>query len=198
VVYKKKGVFMATAKRVGKKVTKKLISKTKRRMPTPKTRKLSVKKRHTAKTSAKTINKIVVKARVAKKKSVITKAVLAKKIKGYASDSVGLRFEQDVIAYYAKHGWKCTPRVKKFGREFDIVGTKSDGFDDEILVVECKKKKRVTPGDVLSFIAKADKYNRSASVEIQAVIAYTGELPRDAQQAAKSAKTRVRFKHFYS
>lgn len=163
----------------------------------PKNRKKSLlsldDKKKNPKNRRKTINRIKPSF---KKKTKNSKSVLEKKIKGYASDAAGLRFEQDVITYYAKRGWKCTPRVKKFRREFDIVGLKTDFLDEEILVIECKNKQRVTAGDVLSFIAKVDIFTRNTDNNVQAIIAYTGELPRDAERAAKSAKVKIKFKRF--
>jgi hypothetical protein len=180
---------VAKAKKTVKKVQKTTSNKRRNNA-------LILKKPRIAKSATKTATNVKTNSKLIKKRSTNSKAVLEKKIKGYASDAAGLRFEQDVIAYYAKHGWLCKPRVKKFGREYDIVGTKEDYVDEEILVVECKNKQRVTAGDVLSFIAKANKFNNAMDTEIQAIIAYTGELPRDAQQAAKSAKTRIKFKRF--
>ncbi|MDA1348199.1 MAG: hypothetical protein O3A47_04940 [Chloroflexi bacterium] len=113
-----------------------------------------------------------------------SRKLLAAKARGHAADAKGLRFESTVQGYYAKPGWRTHLRKRLVGREFDLVVLTHDDWGTEVtLLVECKDKQRVTPSDVLAFLAKLQKlYEKYSDSQMEAVMAYTGELPKDARE----------------
>lgn len=125
--------------------------------------------------------------------------LLAAQARGHAADAKGLRFEQKVSTYYAKQGWRMQARVLLVGREFDLGGTKKDLLSEENIFIECKDKARVTPSDVLAFLAKLKKLDdRWPEMTAKAVLAHTGELPKDARDAARASPIPIGFKKFLS
>ena len=68
---------------------------------------------------------------------------------GYKSQLKGLRFEQNVMNYYSKNGWRrIQGRFRKYGMEFDIYGEKED---------ECRMFLVSEKGDKVTELAADDK-----------------------------------------
>lgn len=132
------------------------------------------------------------------KKLTDTKAQLKKRLLGAKSDSSGLRYEQIVSNYFIKKGWSPRNRVRKYGYEYDLYAEKSEMFETEYLVVECKCKDRVSAKDVVRFINKVDLVYRHLpeilmnKPPLYAYLCYSGEVDKDASAVAKSHKPSVR------
>jgi Holliday junction resolvase-like predicted endonuclease len=110
------------------------------------------------------------------------------RIKGYASQAKGLRYEQKVANYLSEKGWhNIKHRVYKYGREYDIEAKQEDFLAVAYLIVECKDKNRVSARDVISFYNRAkvyyDKLQTSmfSEPDFRAYLCYSGEIDKEAE-----------------
>lgn len=122
--------------------------------------------------------------------------------RGHAADAKGLRFELEVSNYYAKQGWELEGRHKFEGFEIDLLGKKEVVGGKDCLIVECKDKANVTAAEVLRFMRKASAYRQSMPAlfglrdQLDAIIAHTGTVSKDAVEAAKTHDPPIVFRHF--
>lgn len=146
---------------------------------------------------AKPRSKPIVK-KAGHKKSVTIKAQLEKRLLGAKSDATGLRYEQTVANYFIRRGWSPRSRVRKYGYEYDLYAERSETFDVDYLVVECKCKGRVSAKDVVRFINKVDAVHKHlpeilfGKPPLYAYLCYTEEVDKDASAVAKSHKPSVK------
>lgn len=115
-----------------------------------------------------------------------------RKIKGYKSHIKGLYFEDKVLNYFYRKGWKVSKRRKDIipPREIDVFGVIDLPPPKKYLLVECKDKEIVTANDVIKFINKVDdfkmKYGYSHTFHnVFAVMAYTNKVDREAKKVAQ-------------
>ena len=136
-----------------------------------------------------------------------TKASLDKQKRGYKAVIKGKDFEKKIGAFLSKQGYKIDyekPICKGSKEKFDVFGIIYDELGyEEYCIVECKDKPRVTATDVLHFMSKLREfykrlpaYDFDDKPEVVGLFAYTGELPRDARNAAKGFKPPIKFKKF--
>lgn len=131
-------------------------------------------------------------------KSAATKAQLAKRLLGAKSDAVGLRYEQTVANYFTRKGWSPRHRVRKYGYEYDLYAERSETFDVDYLVVECKCKGKVSAKDVVRFINKVDAIYKNLPERLfdkpplYAYLCYSEEYDKDASAVAKRNKPSIK------
>jgi len=125
-----------------------------------------------------------------------------RQVQGYRSEIKGLRFEQKVASYFSKKGWNITIRKPLYGGEIDIYGEQEDLFSGKsYLLVECKDKEHVSAKDVMHFMKKVTDFHNHQPIDllgqkpsVKAVLAYTGEIDKDAKKVAFRPK--IEFKKF--
>ena len=124
-----------------------------------------------------------------------------RQVQGYISDNKGLRFEQKVVSYFSKKGWKIDSRKRMYGGEIDIYGEQEDLFRGKsYLLVECKAGERVSAKDVNHFMRKVTDFRDHLPIDpfghkppVKVVLAYTGEVDKDTKVAFRS---KIEFKKF--
>jgi hypothetical protein len=132
------------------------------------------------------------------KKSVATKAQLEKKLLGAKSDAVGLRYEQAVANYFIRKGWSPRHRVRKYGYEYDLYAERSEAFDVDYLVVECKCKGKVSAKDIVRFINRVDAVYKHLPEQLfgepplYAYLCYSEDVDKDASALAKRNKPSIK------
>jgi hypothetical protein len=128
----------------------------------------------------------------------------ARQRRGHKAVIKGLGFEKKLGEYLSEQGYKISYE-KPIGKDkFDVFGLKEDFImGNEYCIVECKDKLRVTATDVLHFMSKLNKfcqrlqgYGLVGKPTIKAILAYTGELPKDAEEAVRDFKPSIKFKKF--
>ena len=133
-----------------------------------------------------------------------TKEHLKKQVQGYKRVSKGLILEKEVMQYLSGQDYKVY-KEKSIGKDrFDVFGIKEDIWGGKsYFIVECKNKTRVTLADINHFKKKLDKFYAGFKedmlgnkVPVQALLAYTGELPTDVEYAVKGFKPLINFKKF--
>ena len=95
---------------------------------------------------------------------------------------------------------------KPIGKDkFDVFGkrTDEDWGDADYYIAECKDKARVTATDLHHFMGKLRRFYKRLPVniddekpEVKGLVAYTGELPRDARDVAEGFEVSIKFKRF--
>ena len=119
------------------------------------------------------------------------------KPKGGTKSVVGL---DKVETYLTKRGYDVSS--KKGG--FDLIGKKEISFATEgYVVVGFNNERKVTGDYVLNFKKKLSTYYKKisnnyilGSAHMEGLIAYTGELSKDAPVVAKASKPAIKFKKF--
>jgi hypothetical protein len=138
------------------------------------------------------------------KKTSKAKASFDKQKRGLKAVITGGKFEKRVGEFLSQRGYKISFEKPIGKAKFDVFGKRKDdwGFE-EYCIAECKDKSRVTANDVIHFISKLWQFYEKLPVygydekpEVQGLFAYTGELPRDARNAAKASKLSIKFKKF--
>ena len=127
-----------------------------------------------------------------------------KQKRGYKAVVRGLNFEKKVGEFLSKLGYKIYYEKPIAKARFDIFGKRTDNWGyGEYYIAECKDKSRVTATDVIHFMSKLRTFYNHLSIDIdgdkpkvQGLLAYTGELPADARNAAKGFKPSIKFKKF--
>jgi len=136
-----------------------------------------------------------------------TKSYLGKQKQGYKAALKGKDFEKKIGAFLSKQGYKIDyekPICKGSKEKFDVFGIMYDELGyEEYCIAECKDKPRVTATDVLHFMSKLREFHKRLPAydfgdkpEVLGLLAYTGELPRDARNAAEASKLSIKFKKF--
>jgi len=140
-------------------------------------------------------------------KATAKKAVerLERQKRGYAAQAKAVRFERKVGEYVSKLGYQVSYEKPIAGNRFDVFGQKKDPLwgQKQYFIAECKTGERVTARDVLHFMNKLNQfYERLTSdlllgkPSVKALLAYTGELDKDACGATKVFKPSIEFKKF--
>ena len=126
-----------------------------------------------------------------------TSEYLKRQIRGHKAVISGMSLEKSMGERLSKQGYQVKTE-KPVGRgskdRFDVFGKKEDWENLEYCIVECKNKDRVTSADVLHFIKKLSNFYKGLPEDIlsdkppvKAILAYTGELPKDAKDAGKAS-----------
>ena len=127
-----------------------------------------------------------------------------KKSRGHKAVIKGLSFEKRIGEHLSQKGYKISYE-KPVGKDrFDVFGVEEDFFGSEsYCIVECKNKPRVTLADITRFRSKLRRFYESLpesllinKAHVEAILAYTGELPKDAKEAVRDFKPAIRFKKF--
>ena len=133
-----------------------------------------------------------------------TSEYLKRQIRGHKAVISGMSLEKSMGERLSKQGYKIQYE-KLVGRgskdRFDVFGKKEEDWGNlEYCIVKCKKKERVTAADVLHFIKKLSNFYKGLPEDIlsdkptvKAILAYTGELPKDAKDAGKASKPSIKF-----
>jgi hypothetical protein len=95
-------------------------------------------------------------------------------------------------------------RKKIVNARFDVFAKTEDDFgNEEYCIAECKDKSRVTAANVLRFMSKLGAFYKrlpedvtGEKAEVGGLLAYTGDLPRDARDAARGFEPPILFKGF--
>jgi hypothetical protein len=130
-----------------------------------------------------------------------TKEHLKKQVQGHKRVGKGLILEKEAGEYLSKQGYKISYE-KPIGKDrFDVYGVKEDMFEvKSYFIVECKNKSRVTLADITHFRSKLrrfyERFSEYGKPRVQALLAYTGELPKEAEEAVKDFKPSIKFKKF--
>jgi hypothetical protein len=126
---------------------------------------------------------------------------------GHKAIIKGLSFEKKVGEYLSKQGYTIAyekPVGKGSKDKFDVFGIKQEFLGGEsYFIVECKNKSRVTLAEIVHFRSKLRRfYERlpagmlGEKAPVQALLAYTGEVPKEAEEAVKGFKPLIEFKKF--
>ena len=133
-----------------------------------------------------------------------TKENLKKQVQGHKRVGEGLTFEKKMGQYLSQQGYKIIYERKIGAYRFDVFGVKDDNWTGKsYFIIECKNKSRVTLADIVRFKKKLDLFYEKLpgsilidKAPVQALLAYTGELPTDAKDAVKGFKPSIKFKKF--
>jgi hypothetical protein len=133
-----------------------------------------------------------------------TKEHLIKQVQGHKRVGKGLILEKEMGEYLSKQDYKISYE-KPIGKDrFDVFGVKVDFLGAKsYFIVECKNKSRVTLAEILNFKRKLRRFYEGlpgdiifGKAPVQALLAYTGELPKDAEEAVRGFKPLIKFKKF--
>jgi hypothetical protein len=196
---RKKATKKAPKKRTTKKAPRK---KTTRKTPARKTARKILRKKTARKTPIRKTTKKRPTGRTTKKAS-SAKGSIDKERRGYKAVVKGLTFEKAIGAFLSKRGYEISYERKIGSARFDVFGKAEDDFGNvEYCIAECKHT-RVTAGHVLRFMSKLRAFYRrlptdlaGEKAEVEGLIAYTGELPRDARDAARGFEVPISFRRF--
>ena len=133
------------------------------------------------------------------KKTSRAKGSVDKQRRGYKAVVKGLTFEKRIGEFLSKRGYKISYERKIGNARFDVFAkTEDDWGNEEYCIAECKDKSRVTAADVLRFMSKLGAFYKRLpeDIEVEGLLAYTGELPRDARDAARGFEPTILFKRF--
>ena len=130
--------------------------------------------------------------------------MVGKKSRGHKAVITGMSFEKKLGEYLSQKGYKISYE-KKIGQDrFDVFGIQEDIWAGKsYFIVECKNKSRVTLADIMNFKRKLRRFYEGlpgdmilGKAPVKALLAYTGELPKDAEEAVKDFKPSIKFKKF--
>jgi len=136
-----------------------------------------------------------------------TKEHLKKQVQGHKRVTKGLILEKEMMQYLSQQGYR-TEKEKPVGKgskdRFDVFGIKEDFLGGKsYFIVECKNKPRVTLADITHFRSKLRRFYEGLpggmlgeKAPVKALLAYTGELPKDAGEAVEDFKPSIKFKKF--
>jgi len=133
------------------------------------------------------------------KKTSRGKGSVDKQRRGYKAVVKGLTFEKSVGEFLSKRGYEISYERKIGKARFDVFAkTEDDLGNEEYCIAECKDKSRVTAADVLHFMSKLRAFYKRLpeDIYVEGLLAYTGELPRDARDAARGFECDILFKRF--
>lgn len=130
--------------------------------------------------------------------------MVGKKSRGHKAVITGQTFEKKLGEYLSQQEYKISYE-KLIGKDrFDVFGVKEDIWaGTSYCIVECKHKPRVTLADITRFRSKLRRFYESlpesifvSKAPVKAILAYTGDLPKDAEEAVKDFKPSIKFKKF--
>ncbi len=105
------------------------------------------------------------------------------RIRGYKSNLKGLNFERKVANLWAQKGYRIKQRKRTTKQELDLVCDIDLKWGrNEIVLIECKNKTKVTIKDFIKFCKNFRKFitrNEQNYNYVKGVFYYTGKLDKD-------------------